>query len=498
MSKKKLYIICGAISAFIFSISTCYAYNSLGNKVNTVCESSGIVPFTGSCSLCHLSDYGDKTAAKTASKGSNSTIVNFFCPAPTPSCTDNDRDTFAIEGGECGAVDCNDSQVAINPGAAENCTDSFDNDCDGLIDITDPDAVSCPPVCTDNDGDNYSIEGGECGPVDCDDTNATVSPGLAEICGDELDNTCNDVVDEGCVIEPICTDNDGDSYAVEGGECGLVDCDDTDADVNPGAVEDCTDSIDNNCNGLVDTLDETAENCPLACTDTDMDNYAVDGGICGPIDCNDIDDAVSPGSEEICDDGIDNDCDGTVDEGCDPACPDDDGDGFLDAACGGTDCNDTDAGMNPAIAEMCGNGIDENCNGSSDDECLSCPDGGLLIIKKTKYDFEKKRLYVKGKSHVNTVITLTNPLTGDVLAENINVKGGKWRVKVRNLAHSDAPETVEAMNSDGCYADKEVKMENRPEPKEDDDEDDDDDDGDDDEDECDKKRSLRKWRSWRR
>ncbi|MEN8257716.1 MAG: putative metal-binding motif-containing protein, partial [Thermodesulfobacteriota bacterium] len=261
---------------------------------------------------------------------------------------------------------------------------------------------------------------------------------------------------------PTCTDNDGDTYAVEGGGCGPVDCDDTDAAVNPGAAEDCTDAIDNNCNGLVDTLDDTAVNCPLTCTDDDMDGYAREGGECGPVDCNDADGGANPGAAEICDDGVDNDCDGSIDEGCDPTCPDADGDGFLDAACGGADCDDSDAGINPGVAEVCGNAVDENCNGASDAECLTCPEGGLLIIKETKYNFEKNSLDVKGKSNVNTLLTLTNDQSGAVLADNIQVKGGKWKVRVKDLDHADAPEFVEVINSEGCFTDKEVKMENRP------------------------------------
>lgn len=48
-------------------------------------------------------------------------------------CTDNDNDGYSVEGGSCGLVDCNDNNAAINPGATEVC-DNVDNDCDGLVD----------------------------------------------------------------------------------------------------------------------------------------------------------------------------------------------------------------------------------------------------------------------------------------------------------------------------------------------------------------------------
>ncbi len=51
------------------------------------------------------------------------------------------------------------------------------------------------------------------------------------------------------------------------------------------------------------------------CADIDSDGYFIEG--CGSgTDCNDNDNSVNPGQEEVCDDEIDNNCDGQVDEGC--------------------------------------------------------------------------------------------------------------------------------------------------------------------------------------
>lgn len=52
------------------------------------------------------------------------------------------------------------------------------------------------------------------------------------------------------------------------------------------------------------------------CTDADQDGFAPEGGDCGPVDCNDDDPSINPAAEEVCN-GIDDNCDGTIDE--DPA-----------------------------------------------------------------------------------------------------------------------------------------------------------------------------------
>jgi len=63
------------------------------------------------------------------------------------------------------------------------------------------------------------------------------------------------------LLKGACTDDDGDGYAVEGGPCGPVDCDDTEAAVNPGAVEICDNGVDDDCNGLIDHPLEGCSSC---------------------------------------------------------------------------------------------------------------------------------------------------------------------------------------------------------------------------------------------
>ncbi|HUU01048.1 MAG TPA: MopE-related protein [Myxococcota bacterium] len=58
------------------------------------------------------------------------------------------------------------------------------------------------------------------------------------------------------------------------------------------------------------------------------------------------------------------------------ACPDADADGFLDEACGGDDCDDNAAAVNPDAEEDCGNGIDDDCDDQTDldDSACGCVD----------------------------------------------------------------------------------------------------------------------------
>jgi hypothetical protein len=60
-----------------------------------------------------------------------------------------------------------------------------------------------------------------------------------------------------------------------------------------------------------DHTDDDDDDTPPDESDADGDGYSVAGG-----DCDDADSLTSPGAADLCADGLDNDCDGEVDNGC--------------------------------------------------------------------------------------------------------------------------------------------------------------------------------------
>lgn len=96
---------------------------------------------------------------------------------------DGDGKKPYVEGG-----DCNDNDPMSGPGMPEIAGDGKDNDCDGLADESDQNVPSTDTQDKDHDG--QTIADG-----DCDDNDATVKKGAAEICGDGKDNDCDGVAD---------------------------------------------------------------------------------------------------------------------------------------------------------------------------------------------------------------------------------------------------------------------------------------------------------------
>lgn len=134
----------------------------------------------------------------------------------------------------------------------------------------------------------------------------------------------------------VC-DYDEDGH--EKARCGGDDCNDMNENVYPGADEIC-DGLDSNCDG----------NTPADEADTDKDGHF----ICGD-DCNDEDETVYTGAPELCD-GIDNDCDQELGDNE----LDGDEDGYSE--CDG-DCGPENPDVYPGAEEIC-DGLDTNCDGT--------------------------------------------------------------------------------------------------------------------------------------
>ncbi len=161
-----------------------------------------------------------------------------------------------------------DGQCATAVGCAYRCTYCGNGTC-GLAE----NKCNCPEDC-DKDGDGYQV-----GTEDCNDLNPSIHPGATEVCDNNIDEDCDGLTDENCA-EDHDQDNDGHDAEPWGD-----DCNDNNASVHPGAAEICN-NVDDDCDGLTDEDDvcgvqpcgngvcdgnETVHTCPEDCI-CDHDN----------------------------------------------------------------------------------------------------------------------------------------------------------------------------------------------------------------------------------
>ncbi|MBD3389182.1 MAG: hypothetical protein GF416_08815, partial [Candidatus Altiarchaeales archaeon] len=277
-------------------------------------------------------------------------------------CIDLDGDGF--DNMACGGTDCDDTNLAVYPGASEACN-GVDDNCDGQVDegLTfdlDQDGHTTPDSC----------EGSR---DDCDDDDDTVYPGAPELC-DGKDNDCDTQTDEdfpglgqSCTAGLGVCENTGTivcSADMLGTECNAVPGSPT------GADDDCN-GIDEDCSGIAD---DNFVGSPTSCG----------VGVCastGSTACiaGQIEDSCTPGQPTGADDncnGVDENCDGSNDEnfvGGPTTC----GLGVCvstgSETCVAGQIEDSCTPGQPTGADDDCNGVDENCNGANDENYLSSP-----------------------------------------------------------------------------------------------------------------------------
>jgi hypothetical protein len=264
---------------------------------------------------------------------------------------DFDQDRDGLRAAEHGGADCDD----LDPAVGDRLVFWYP-DCDGDGFATDVSVQSCrppeeAPVCGGAPA-NWLVAPTA---FDCDDTDADVAPDAVEVWYNGVDDDCSGPARDDY-------DADGDGFPALGRPGAVVpdgmgDCDDADPTVHPDADEQWYDGVDQDCDGRND-FDRDGDGYVVSTAPEQTGGTALLAG-----DCQDLDPAVHPGAEEVWYDGVDQNCDQRFDF-------DRDQDGAPAAAYAAPgqagDCDDLDPFVGPTLPEIWYDGVDQDCDGADD------------------------------------------------------------------------------------------------------------------------------------
>ncbi|HXI01892.1 MAG TPA: MopE-related protein, partial [Candidatus Saccharimonadales bacterium] len=251
-----------------------------------------------------------------------------------------------------------DTCVAGSPAADDATCDGIDDDCDGS---TDEDFVSQQTTC--GVGDCWSVGQTECTGGSLIDTCTPLPPGPNDWYCDGIDEDCDGLVDEDYPSQStVC----GTGACTAGGELICVDGQEQNT-CTPGtaaADDSLCNGIDDDCDGSTDEdFAPTTTSCGTgACTSsgTTTCTAGVPGDTCTP---------GTPAADDVTCDGVDDDCDGSTDEDY-PETPTSCGVGDCagnvgDLICDAGQVTDTCDPYFGAVTEVC-DGADNDCDGVTD------------------------------------------------------------------------------------------------------------------------------------
>lgn len=279
-----------------------------------------------------------------------------------------------------------DGSIPDDPPATDSCLGIDDGTTCMREGITAP-LICLGGLCTSSrcgDGE-LDLRPKEDGSVEaCDDGNTVAGDGCEPDCSEPIVCTSNAECPDPEIpcMEPSCDTDSGDCSVVESADSTACTDGDNDGVCMDGAcvAADCG-------NGSIDTDEvcddgnlEGGDGCSAFCRPECLDNNSCQQDACLGYERCEVTTGAT-GQIGIClpdSTRTTLDCDATC-EICDsiagecvpsPAA-DADFDGHASTACGGDDCNDAEAGINPALPEICGDGMDSNCNGDADEGAIS-------------------------------------------------------------------------------------------------------------------------------